>query len=297
MTQKLLRHAYLIIAHNNFEILEKQVLLLDSPNADFYIHVDKKAGAFPAEALAALPQHSKIVFTDRTDVHWGGYSQIACELLLLKAALPGEYDYYHLLSGVDMPIKPRKQIEGFFQMHSGKEFLCFREKPSEHLNLYSRYMGHHFAHDSGLNAKTNEWVKFLDRSLCVLTPRKHYFPKEDYRFGSNWFSITQAFARYVVSQEDLIRRQFTQTMACDEIFLHTLCYNSTFRDHVYAGTEYSEFWHGCLRYIDFRRGRPYVFTAQDVEELLSAPAEALFARKFDYGTHPEAVEAVYAACR
>lgn len=156
MTQKLLRHAYLIMAHNNFEILEKQVLLLDSPNADFYIHVDKKAGAFPAEALAALPQHSKIVFTDRTDVHWGGYSQIACELLLLKAAFPGEYDYYHLLSGVDMPIKPRKQIEGFFQMHSGKEFLCFREKPSEHLNLYSRYMGHHFAHDSGLNAKTNE---------------------------------------------------------------------------------------------------------------------------------------------
>lgn len=185
MTQKLLRHAYLIMAHNNFEILEKQVLLLDSPNADFYIHVDKKAGAFPAEALAALPQHSKIVFTDRTDVHWGGYSQIACELLLLKASLPGEYDYYHLLSGVDMPIKPRKQIEGFFQMHSDKEFLCFREKPSEHLNLYSRYMGHHFAHDSGLNAKTNEWVKFLDRSLCVLTPRKHYFPKEDYRFGSN----------------------------------------------------------------------------------------------------------------
>lgn len=156
MTQKLLRHAYLIMAHNNFEILEKQVLLLDSPNADFYIHVDKKAGAFPAEALAALPQHSKIVFTDRTDVHWGGYSQIACELLLLKASLPGEYDYYHLLSGVDMPIKPRKQIEGFFQMHSDKEFLCFREKPSEHLNLYSRYMGHHFAHDSGLNAKTNE---------------------------------------------------------------------------------------------------------------------------------------------
>ena len=40
-----------------------------------------------------------------------------------------------------------------------------------------------------------------------------------------------------------------------------------------------------------------MFTAQDVEELLSAPAEALFARKFDYGTHPEAVEAVYAACR
>lgn len=64
MTQKLLRHAYLIMAHNNFEILEKQVLLLDSPNADFYIHVDKKAGAFPAEALAALPQHSKIVFTE-----------------------------------------------------------------------------------------------------------------------------------------------------------------------------------------------------------------------------------------
>lgn len=47
MTQKMLRHAYLIMAHNNFEILEKQVLLLDSPNADFYIHVDKKSRGIP----------------------------------------------------------------------------------------------------------------------------------------------------------------------------------------------------------------------------------------------------------
>lgn len=36
------RHAYLIMAHNNFYILEKLLILLDDPRNDIYIHIDKK---------------------------------------------------------------------------------------------------------------------------------------------------------------------------------------------------------------------------------------------------------------
>ena len=32
---------------------------------------------------------------------------VEAELSLLRAAVPGKYDYYHLLSGVDVPIKSR----------------------------------------------------------------------------------------------------------------------------------------------------------------------------------------------
>ena len=38
-----MRHAWLILTHGNFEILEKQLRFLDSENADFFIHVDAKA--------------------------------------------------------------------------------------------------------------------------------------------------------------------------------------------------------------------------------------------------------------
>ena len=40
------RHAYLIMAHNNFYILEKLLILLDDPRNDIYIHIDKKVSKF-----------------------------------------------------------------------------------------------------------------------------------------------------------------------------------------------------------------------------------------------------------
>lgn len=36
------KHAYLIMAHNEFDILEKQLILLDDYRNDIYIHIDKK---------------------------------------------------------------------------------------------------------------------------------------------------------------------------------------------------------------------------------------------------------------
>lgn len=282
MSTKALRHAYLVIAHNNFGILRMQLQLLDSENADFYIHIDSKTKDFDFEAYSNIPKKSKVFYTERTNVQWGGYSQINCELVLLKAATLGHYDYYHLLSGVDMPVKSRKHIESFFELHQGKEYICFRENPNDHFRLRSRYLGRHFAYDSPFDTKYNETVKLIDRVVCVLTPRRHYYPRDAYRFGSNWFSITDELARYVVLQEPVIRKQFRHTCCCDEIFLQTVVFNSPFCNNVYCGPGYSEYEVSCLRHIDFKRGRPYVFRDSDYEELINLPSNVLFARKFDY---------------
>ena len=40
-------HAYLIIAHNEFEVLQKLVGALDDPRNDIYIHFDKKVSELP----------------------------------------------------------------------------------------------------------------------------------------------------------------------------------------------------------------------------------------------------------
>lgn len=36
------KHAYMIIAHNDFDLLETLVRLLDDPRNDLYIHIDAK---------------------------------------------------------------------------------------------------------------------------------------------------------------------------------------------------------------------------------------------------------------
>ena len=40
------KHAYLIMAHDNFYILEKLIQLIDYDLNDIYIHIDKKAKNF-----------------------------------------------------------------------------------------------------------------------------------------------------------------------------------------------------------------------------------------------------------
>lgn len=41
-------HAYLIIAHNEFEVLTKLIGLLDDNRNDIYVHIDKKVEKVPA---------------------------------------------------------------------------------------------------------------------------------------------------------------------------------------------------------------------------------------------------------
>ena len=59
------KHAYLILAHNQFDILKKLVVALDSKHNDIYIHVDKKAKDFDEHEFSMLTKFSKVFFIKR----------------------------------------------------------------------------------------------------------------------------------------------------------------------------------------------------------------------------------------
>lgn len=111
--------------------------------------------------------------------------------------------------------------------------------------------------------------------------------KEPIYYGANWFSITDLCARYVVSQEQYIIELFSRHTRCaDELFLQTVLMNSIFQDRVTGDN---------LRYVDFKRGKPYVWRELDKDELLSA--QGLFARKFDDQVDSLIIEDIYAAVK
>ena len=68
-----MRHAWLIIAHGNFEILEKQLRFLDSENADFFIHVDARVKDFDFAHVRSIPRKSRVTFLDRKPISWGAF--------------------------------------------------------------------------------------------------------------------------------------------------------------------------------------------------------------------------------
>ena len=63
------KHAYLVMAHHQFPLLQTTLRLLDDPRNDFFIHIDKKAGAIDFEEIRRTAPHSHITFIDRLSVH------------------------------------------------------------------------------------------------------------------------------------------------------------------------------------------------------------------------------------
>lgn len=82
-----------------------------------YIHVDKKAGVCPFEKIENSVQKANLFWPKRHSVNWGGTSQIRIELFLLKQAAETYHSYYHLLFGMDFPLKSQKYIHNFWGDH------------------------------------------------------------------------------------------------------------------------------------------------------------------------------------
>ena len=101
------RYAYLILAHKNMIQLRLLLELLDDPRNDLYILIDKKVRTPPIEHLRLAVTVLRVTFVKSITVTWGAFSQIWVKLLLLDAATKHYYDYYHLLSGSDLPIQSR----------------------------------------------------------------------------------------------------------------------------------------------------------------------------------------------
>ncbi|MCS2309259.1 beta-1,6-N-acetylglucosaminyltransferase [Bacteroides thetaiotaomicron] len=96
---------------------------IDDERNDIYIHFDRKVAHCPdCRTLHA----GLMVLTERIDVRWGDVSVVRAEYALFDAAYRhGGYRYYHLLSGVDMPLKSQDYIHRFFEDNDGKEFIGY----------------------------------------------------------------------------------------------------------------------------------------------------------------------------
>lgn len=98
MEKSEMKHAYLIMAHHEFEVLGKLIQAIDDKRNDIFIHFDAKLKSYPV-----LKAHNAnlYILEKRIDIHWGHISQIKAEYALFETAFTQDrYAYYHLLSGV-----------------------------------------------------------------------------------------------------------------------------------------------------------------------------------------------------
>lgn len=274
------KHAYLIMAHHRADLLQYLINAIDDFRNDIFIHLDIKSSLFPKQFYS---RYSKLIFIDRINVNWGGYSQIECELKLLKTALDyGHHTYYHLLTGANFPLWNQDYIHNFFFKNNGLEFVGF-DSTSDFSKRTKWYVIFSEAGKlTGFRGKIILLIRFIFNLLQIIAKidrnKKHnYIIKK----GCVYFSITENFVNYVLSKEKDIKKICRHTILCDEVFIQTILFNSNFINNVFSiSNEYD----GCQRDVAW----PSVisglhqgcnFSLKDIDFLLNS--KRLFAMKFE----------------
>ena len=273
------KHAYIFMIYNNLNVVKQSLELIDDYRNDIYIHIDKKSSCLKELKLITDGlKKSNVYYIKRMDVRWGDYSQVECEISLFKEATKKyNYAYYHLLSESDMPLKTQDEIHNFFDNNQGKEFIEIQELLKKRF-FDTRYKCYHICEKNIKNKnKIIRYFSYIIMNFFVLLQYLFNFDKTkkynlEIKYGSNWVSITDDLARYIIKNEDLIYKVFNHALCADEHFIQTITYNSKYRDRIYEK--------GNMRLIIWKKNEnsPYVFKRKDYNTLMNS--DKMFARKF-----------------
>lgn len=287
------KQAILIMAHNNWNQLEQLIKYFDHEQTDIFLHVDKKAKGFDRKLFSSVCKSANLTILKQRKIHWGTNDQILCELDLFKTALmSGPYQYYHLLSGNDVPLVPFNIFYDFFKENENNYLTADDEPQFEirfqlYLNIFEKisFLPKRFI--QFLNDKSNALQ--LKISINRLKKLKSVFPV--LRHGHNWCDLKQEAVEEIISKEKEIKR-FSRFSSCgDEMYKQIILCNS---EKPFPLTDES------IRGIDWSSGgrHPKIFTSADIEQIKDYIAQGkLLARKFDEKTDSSIIERIYSDIR
>lgn len=262
-----MRVAYVVSAYKLPELFGRLLRRLDTENATFVVHVDRKtddrvysqmvAGAGAVRDVHFLPRHA---------CHWGDFGHVRATLKGIRHLLSHEvsFDYAVLLTGQDYPLRPPEAIESFLAEAVGRSFM--RNWPLPYPNWDGR---------GGLDRFESWHFIRYRRGLHLRVPLRRRLPGSLRPYGGTPYwclsrAVIESVDRFVQSNPSFVRF-FEHVFVPDELFFQTIVMNSALREGVVDDD---------LRYTDWERmPAPAILGASDFPKLIESGA--LFARKFD----------------
>lgn len=280
------RHAYLIMAHGNFNILKLQLEMLDDERNDIYVHIDKKVKNFPFSEYNKICKYASIEFVDkRINVKWGTVSQVYTELTLFKVATKSKHAYYHLISGVDLPLKNQDEIHEFFKNKELLYLVCYEKNMLNQWD-YQRLSRYHYP--ATWNKSIVGRLNNLQNILNIDRIKRYNWL---FTRGYNWCSLPEDAVLYLLEKEKFIRKICKYSVCADEVYKQYILVNSTFRNRIYVDENGET---DDLRLVDWERrikDSPHIFTSNDKWMIFNSGM--LFARKFDENVDMKIVREIY----
>lgn len=283
------KHAYLIMAHNNWGCLKSLIKLLDNEANDLYIHIDKKAKDFPYNDFFDICKKSKLFFIKRTDVKWGTDSQVKAEMMIFEEAYKNRpYWYYHLISGSDLILRPVKDICSFFENRQENFIQC-----SDATSFEWRLRRYYNPFDNAplpqfLRTRLNILSEIIQYKFSVnrLISLKKRYPKLGK--GHNWCDLNEKAVELLLNSKRKVLKFTKFTLCSDEMYKQIILMNADPKK--IGGISKKD-----IRYILWCPGEshPKDLTINDVKTIFSKDQhDYLFARKFNSGLHMDAINLV-----
>src|SRR5574344_1584685 len=273
------KHAYLILASSNPKTLSLLLSQIDDERNDVFLHVDKKSKDIPLDIKL---NKANLYYIDRMKVYWGDFSQTMATMNLLKVSLKkNSYNYYHLIGGTTLCTKSQDEIHSFFD-NTDKEYFHINVGTFIDIQNRCKYYYPFIGCKNFRNSKLLKGLSMLlgkSQKLLGINRLRKSTLYSLYN-GMEWFSITDDFARYVISKEYLIRKTFNHTLASEEVFIQSLAMHSSFRNKVYGYNGKDDFIDASKTYQFWNSGKSTIITKDKVMEAINNK-HSFFARKFD----------------
>lgn len=267
----------MIMAHANYEGLRQLIKLLDDEEIDIFLHINLMSTDWENDVVDGLTRFSRVILVPRVKVTYCNYSQVEAIKSLLTSALKGHYDYYHMISGADLPLHQMNYFKSFFEINRGKVFVNFDSKYDTAKAGYRFFFPNIIRKYTGLKQKVFLYAyKILLYIQKVLEVNLAKGFKGSIQKGADWWSITHTAAEYLLKKEPEFKRYFRFTYCPSELLAQTILYNSQFKEQIYS---FENKPMAALREIDWQRGTPYVWRNEDYDYLINS--SCMFARKFD----------------
>ena len=282
--------AILILAHKNPKQLAHLVKSLSHSETAIFIHLDAKSNRNEFQNEFDLQSVHPEYMIQKIDIVYSSITYIEATLLLMKEAVAKECNYFVLLSGLDLPLKPIQQIVDFFRTHQENDYFDYTPMPYAKLGYQGRTRTEFYnfivrnqmetlfpptqiEHQMSWKGKLlNYWLLIKNRGRTLRTFPMNHQPY----YSSQWWNLSLESVYYII---DFIEKNpsyyqwYQHALHPEEMFFQTILLNSPRSNKTVNNN---------LRYIRWQEGKkhPEMIDISELEQI-GLSSDALFARKFD----------------
>lgn len=273
------------------KFVQRTAKKLSNDKNHVFIHVDKKQ-----DISEYIFNYKNVHFCKkRVKNYWGGWNSVIATINLIKQAMEIEdFDRYVLLQGQDYPLYSNEYIEEFFVKHSDIEFcksynLTHTTNKKDSMKIY----GYWFF--DKLDSRIMNILRYPLKLICLILNRKTikyrkgYYIENNikYEIYSGWaqWALTRECVKYIVDFYDKHRKfnlYFKYSFPPDEIYFHTIIYNSRFVYKTVDGKSLNNIRNDSLlnlTYFEYPNEVSVFRNIEDYNKLLNSGC--LFARKLN----------------